>query len=295
MPLSQSTSGPKPAPASPIRHFHLKPEPGAPIDAFVPFFYIEAKIDLADVRSGWRESLSLARALEIVRFEEDALWTEDMVREIDPASVESGPPAPGTVQPLPQHVDAAHLQCIEGQFLRYLLRHFEVRIFRNPYLRLYSLPGEPKDDFTARCLEMLARPFRAELDSIRELCDRKLERVKIKYLKSDSDRGFAEERASAEVRNRIHGMAERVEELFVTAELTAEPSAGAPVYSSTADGTLEQRLASIESEARDAIRRLATEYTEMAENLDEYLVRPSLKDIRLGGVSILWIPSRVAA
>jgi hypothetical protein len=192
-------------------------------------------------------------------------------------------------------VDAAHLQYIEGQFLRYLLRHFEVRIFRNPYLRLYSLPGEPKDDFTARCLEMLARPFRAELDSIRELCDRKLERVKIKYLKSDSDRGFAEERVSAEARNRIHEMAERVEELFVTAELTAEPSAGDPVYSTTADGTLEQRLASIESEARDAIRRLATEYTEMAENLDEYLVRPSLKDIRLGGVSVLWIPPRVTA
>ena len=96
-------------------------------------------------------------------------------------------------EPLPSHVDAIYLQCIEGQFLRYLLRHFEVRVFRNPYLRLYSLPGESKDDFTARCLEMLARSFRSELDGIRELCDRKLERVKLKYLKPGSDRGFAEE------------------------------------------------------------------------------------------------------
>ncbi len=288
--MSQSTPVPNPVSTTPIRHFHLKPEPGAAVGGFAPFFYIEAKIDLADVRSGFRESLSVARALEIIQFEGDALWTEDMVRDIDPSSVAGGLPASTALQPLPPHVDAAHLRWIESQFLRYLLRHFEVRIYRNPYLRFYSLPGEPKDDFTARCLEMLARPFRAELDSIRELCDRKLERVKIKYLKADSYRGFAEERVSAEARNRIHGMAERVEELFVTAELTAEPSGGDPMFSGTADGTLEQRLASIESEARDAIRRLASEYTEMAENLDEYLVRPTLKDIRLGGASILWMP-----
>ncbi len=290
MSLSQITSSPNPAPASPIRHFHLKPEQGAAINGFTPFFYLEAKIDLADVRSGFRESLSVSRALEMIQFEGDALWTEDMVREIDPASVESGLPVTEKLPPLPDHVDASYLRRLENQFLRYLLRHFEVRILRNPYLRVYSLPEESKNDFTVRCLEMLARPFRAELDTIRELCDRKLERIKLKYLKPDSERGFAEERASAEARNRIHEMAERVEELFVTAELTAEPSGDDPRFSWTADGTLEQRLATLESEARDAIRRLAIEYREMAGNLDEYLVRPSLKDIGLGGAAILWIP-----
>jgi hypothetical protein len=137
---------------------------------------------------------------------------------------------------------------------------------------------------------MLARPFRAELDTIRELCDRKLERVKLKFLKPDTGLGFAEERTSAEARNRIHEMAERVEQLFVSAELTAGPSGGDPKFSWTADSTLEQRLALIEGEAREAIRRLAIEYMEMAGNLDEYLVRPSLKDIRLGKASILWMP-----
>lgn len=281
---------PNPAPSSPIRHFHLKPEQDTPVQRFVPFFYLEAKIDLADVRSGLRESLSASRALEIIRFEGDALWTEDMVRVIDPVSVASGLPAAAMLAPLPDHVDPAHLQEVEVQFLRYLLRHFEVRIFRNPYLRLYSLPGESRGDFAVRCLEMLARPFRAELDTIRELCDRKLERVKLKFLKPDTGLGFAEERTSAEARNRIHEMAERVEQLFVSAELTAGPSGGDPKFSWTADSTLEQRLALIEGEAREAIRRLAIEYMEMAGNLDEYLVRPSLKDIRLGKASILWMP-----
>jgi hypothetical protein len=290
MSLTQNISVPKPGPVSPIRHFHLKAAPGAATEGFVPFFYLEAKIDLADVRSGVRESLSVSRALEVVQLEGDALWTEDMVRTIDPASLEVGLPISPAPQPLPSHLDAAHLQRVESQFLRYLLRHFEVRVFRNPYLRLYSLPGESRDDFTVRCVEMLARPFRAELDGIRELCDRKLERVKLKHLKTGGGGGFAEESASAEARNRIHEMAERVEELFVRAELTAEPSSGDLMFSGAADGTLEQRLASIEAEARDAIRRLAIEYTEMAGNLDEYLVRPSLKDIRLGRASILWMP-----
>ena len=281
---------PTPAPVSPIRHFHSKPDQNAPVQGFVPFFYIEAKIDFADVRSGLHESLSVSRALEIIQFEGDALWTEDMVRVIDPVSVESGLPAAAKLVPLPDHVDTAHLLGVEMQFMRYLLRHFEVRIFRNPYLRLYSLPGESKDDFTVRCLEMLARPFRAELDTIRELCDRKLERVKLKYLRPDAGGGFAEERISAEARNRIHEMAERIEQLFVTAELTAELSGGDSRFSWTADGTLEQRLTLIEGEAREAIRRLAIEYTEMAGNLDEYLVRPSLKDIQLGRASILWMP-----
>jgi hypothetical protein len=295
MSLSQSTSPRKRGPIGPVRHFHLKTAPGAAGEEFVPFFYLEAKIDLADVRSGVRESLSVTRALEIVQLEGDALWTEDMVRTVDPAFVEGGLPGSPALNSLPSHVDAIYLQRVESQFLRYLLRHFEVHVFRNPYLRHYSLPGESKDDFTARCLEMLARSFRNELDGIRELCDRKLERVRLKYLKPGRVEGFAEERISAEARNRIHEMAERVEELFVTAELTAEPSGGDPMFPGTADGTLEQRLASIECEARDAIRRLAIEYTEMAGNLDEYLVRPSLRDIRLGHASILWMPVRVTA
>jgi len=286
--LTRSTSLPKPNPANPVRHFHLKTADAQ--KEYNPFFYLEAKIDLADVRSGLRESLSVTRALEIVQFDGDALWTEDMVQGVDPATVEAGLPAVPALRPLPSHVDAACLKRVESQFLRYLLRHFAVCIFRNPYLRLYSLPGETNEDFTTRCLEILAQPFRAELDDIRELSDRKLERVKLAYLKPAGPGGIAEERASAELRNRIHEMAERVEELFVTAELTAEPAEGDPMFSETADGTVEQRLAQIEVEARDAIRRLAIEYTAMAGNLDECVVRPSMRDIQVGRASILWIP-----
>lgn len=290
MPLNQRASTRKPATISPIRHLHLNAARDAAGSEFVPFFYLEAKIDLADVRSGLRESLNVNRALEIIQLEGDILWTEDMVQPVDPALVESGMPASHALKPLPSHVDAAQLRWIESQFLSYLLRHFEVRILRNPCLSLYSLPGESKGDFTARCLETLARPFRADLDAIRELCDRKLERVKLRYLRPGGAGGFVEERVSGEARNRIHGMAERIEELFVRAELTSEPAGGDPMFPGTSDGTLEQRLASIEGEAREAIRRLSIEYTEMAGNLDEYLVRPSLKDIQLGGVSILWMP-----
>jgi hypothetical protein len=291
--LKKPASNPNTADSGTIRHFYLKPAGDAAAAEFAPRFYLEAKIDLSDVRSGLRESLSVNRALELILLEGDVLWTEDMVQAIDPDVVESGLPPSPRLKPLPPNVDAACLRSVENQFLSYLLRHFEVRIFRNPILRLYSLPVESKDDFRARCLETLARPFRADLDNIRELCDRKLERVKLRYLRLESGGGFAEERISAEARNWIHEMSERVEELFVRAELTSEPAVGNPMFPHPADGTLEQRLALIESEAREAIRRLADEYTEIAGQLDEYLVRPSLKDIRLGGVSILWMPVRV--
>ena len=52
--------------------------------------------------------------------------------------------------------------------------HVSCAIFRSI---CYSSPGESREDFHTRCLELLGDSFRAELDEMREVIQRRLGRI----------------------------------------------------------------------------------------------------------------------
>ncbi|NWG12357.1 MAG: hypothetical protein HXY20_02345 [Acidobacteria bacterium] len=259
-----------------------------PTAEYAPRFYLEAKIDIADVRSGFRESLSVNRALDIVPLEEDALWTEDMVHDVSPEMMADMPPPGAKVLPLPAFVNREHIRRVERQFLSYLLRHFEIRIYRNPALNLYSAAGESRGDFEARCLESLEGSFRQDLDGLREVFERRVEKIKEGSLRAERWTDPEPDKLTTQVRNRIHQASERIVDLFLRAELRQNPPAHARPGNLGDD--LDDRLAWIELEASEAVRRLMEEYLGRAGDLDEYVVRPSLKDVHVGAVTILWVP-----
>ncbi len=270
-----------------IPHWYL----GADADRaaeYAPLFYLEAKIDMADVRSGFRESLSVNRAFDIVPLEGDALWTEDMVYPVDPSLMMSKPPHGAKLLPLPDFITREHLQWVERQFVSYLLRHFEVRIFCNHALNLYSAAGESRADFEFRCLEAQERSFRQDLDNLREVFERRIEQSRERYLRIERWGDPEPDRIATQIRNRIHETSERIADLFIRAELGRNPSACS--RSGSAGGELDERLAWIEAAASEAVRHLMADYLGKAGDLDEYAVRPNLKDIHVSAVSILWVP-----
>ncbi len=270
-----------------IRQRYLRADPSETAE-YVPVFYLEAKIDMADVRSGFRESLSVNRSFEIVPLEGDALWTEDMVHPVDPALIADKPPDRAKLLPLPDFVTHEHLRCVERQFLSYLLRHFEVRIYYNHTLNLYSAAGEARTDFAVRCLEALESSFRQDLDGLREVFERRIEQSKERHLRVEPWGDPEPDRVATQVRNRIHETSERISDMFVRAELGRNPPSHS--RSESPGDELDERLAWIEAEASEAVRRLMAEYLAKAGDLDEYAVRPSLKDIQVGSASILWVP-----
>jgi len=275
------------APSRTIRHLYLRTD-AAHEGTFAPLFYVEARIDLADVRSGVSESINLTRALDIIPVDGDTLWTEDMVHAIDPDLIERRRPRGARLLPLPDFVDRHHLSWVESQFLSYLLRYFEVRVYFNRALNLYSAIGESREDFRSRCEEALEESFRRDLDNLREVFERRIERCKERHLKSERWDDLDQDGLTTQVRNRIHETSERIADLFLKAELGRKPAdrpqPGQP------GNELSELLASIEAEASEAARRLTSEYVETAGILDEHAVRPSLKDVHVGGASILWLP-----
>ena len=275
-----------------VKHYYLIPR-----DAvhewleYVPRFYFEAKIDFADVRSGVRESCSVSHAVHIMAFDGDTVWTRDMVMDVDPALIQTSVPEHVTLRPLPEFVDADAIARAEIQYLQYLLRYCRMRIYRNFALNLYSNSGQTLGDFTLRCVEMLAEPFRHDLDNLHEVFERKLEQIKRKYIKLKELGEFDVPNPTVQFKTILHEVSERIAQMFVSTGLNLDPECVIPVHADLSQPELAERLDSLEAEARNSIEQLLNSYREKVRNIDEYTVHPNLRDIHLARSCILWIPA----
>jgi hypothetical protein len=260
---------------------------------YVPCFYIEARIDYSDVRSGYHETRGMHHVMEIMPLEEDVAWTPDMVQTIDPLMLENRRPERARLRNLPAFVTDPLISRIEIQYLSFLLRHAQVRVLRNFSLNLYSHPGESRDDFMARCLEVFKESFRSDLDALREVMNRRLERIEEKFLRPERAAGFDSDRRASQVRNRFHTVSERIAELFLNTGLTwVDPVLALP-YPEMSLPELEHHLDALEMSVHQEILRLLASYREKVRNIDEYIIHPGLKDLHLVRTCILWVPVEV--
>jgi hypothetical protein len=260
---------------------------------YVPRFYFEARIDFADVRSGLRETIDIARAMEIYPIDNDALWTQDMVWTIDSSSISTDKPEVARLCSLPAFVDGEFLSRLETHCLRYLLRYFEVKIIYNHAAGIFSFLGESESEFTKRCLEEMGESFRHDLDRLRETFERKLERIKEKYLNSDNWRDLEPTQMRSRLRITLHQMSESITEFFLRSEHQTLPIPAVQEGLGSEMQELGERFLSLEAEVRQAVGRLKIEYQEKASNHDEYVVHPGIKDLHLERTCILWMPARL--
>jgi hypothetical protein len=281
-------------PPDKIKHLTLKVPRSAEVEQYVPRLYFEARIDLSDVRSGFRDTYSLNKALEIHPMEGDMMWTPDMAVSVDTSLIERGLPPEGKSRELPGYLDAVQLARLEALFLAYLMRYFEVRVFRNFALNLYSAPGESLEDFRLRCLDVLGEAFRVDLDALHEVLVRKLEQLREKDLRESagltSTLDFDIAKIDSQMKSRIHEVSESITNLFLNTELSLTSNQDAPSYPSPAT-EFDQRLSFLETETRHEIQRLTGLYQDRLQNIDEYVVHPNLKDIHLVRTCILWMPA----
>jgi hypothetical protein len=257
---------------------------------YVPRFYCEAKIDFADVRSGLRQTCSVSRALEIYPVDDDTLWTEDMVWTVDPSRVQSEPSVPARMRSLPAFVKGSVLPNIEACFLSYLLRNFEVRLFRSFALSIYSRFDESRDDFILQCMELLSEPFRSEMDGLRDVFNRRLEMLKEKYLGKLVWDEMDPQTNKSLYFSKLHDLSEWLADIFLRTEFSLDSVPREPSPPLIDHREFQEKLKSIESEAVQSIARILHQYREKACNIDEYIIRPNLKDVRLVRTCVLWMP-----
>jgi hypothetical protein len=288
----QESSLPRATPGK-AKQLFLRPLSAEPSQEYIPCFYVEARIDFDDVRTGYHMTCGLHNIMDMARVEDDLLWTKDMVQTVDPARLLTVQPEEARLSPLPAFVDETVLAAIETQYLRYLLRHAEARVMRNFALNIYSAPGETRDEFMARCLDALNDPFRGELEGLREVVNRRLERIEQKYVRADLAGEFESDRRRTLARSRLFTKAEVIAGLFLETELTFDAGgAGSAHYPDPSHSDLEQSLEALEFEARQDIRRLRASYQDRVRNIDEYIIHPGLKDLHLVRTCILWMPAK---
>jgi hypothetical protein len=254
----------------------------------LPFFCVEARVDFNDVRTGFRHTMSLSKALEIYSDTADLLWTDDMIYDIDLSKTTRSVPTGARLGSLPDFVNGNFLTRMEDQFVQYLLRSFEARIYRNYDLNLYSFSGESRDDFQRRCLDLFEGAKRQELDALHDVIGRKLEQLKQKYLGAAEIPELEQTRPESRNRDGYTRCSERITELFNSAEHVGNPVAAPPQFSSHMQ-EFEERLLSLEWEVQQAIQTLADSYAEKAGAIDEYILHPNLKDVHFVRSCILWM------
>jgi hypothetical protein len=258
---------------------------------YSPFFFVEARIDFNDVRTGFRSTVSLSKALEIYSVNSDMLWSDDMIRDIDPEKTTSQLPDSGLYDSLPDFVNAGFMPQMETQFISYLLRSYKVKVYRNFALNIYSTSAESLSEFAARCRELVNETQRKELNTLGEVFNRKLEQVKQKYLMANASDSFELARTDSQNREVFLDYAEKIADLFLYS------GAGARTENdfsrrSLCNQELVERLVSLESEARQANSRFRDSCDEKARSIDEYILHPTLKDVHLVRSCILWIPQK---
>jgi len=258
-----------------------------------PFFCIETRIDFNDVRTGFRETVSLSKALEIYSDTAELFWTDDMIREVDLAKTSVSVPDGVRLGVLPDFVDASFITRMENQFIQYLLRCFETRVYRNFDLNLYSFSGESQPEFFKRCVELFESPKRQELDELYEVFTRRLEQIRQKYIGLPDIGGLDQAKADSSNKDAFMNCSDRISRLFYSAEPVPDPSI-APSRRPSGVQELDEQLLSLEKEARQAFSNLCSRYEQKAQGIDEYILHPNLKDIHFVRSCILWIPRRNA-
>jgi hypothetical protein len=260
---------------------------------YCPFFYVEVRIDFNDVRTGFRATESLNKALEIYAASADLIWSDDMIQDVHPEEITPSAPGEIRLRSLPDFVDASYISQMETQFIQYLLRSYKTKIFRNSELDVYSGAGESLSDFKSRCLDLLESSKRHELDSLHEVFERRLAQIRQKYLGTSASDNIELAKIESQSRDIFSHYAERIAGFFLQPELGLSAD-GNPLHIPRKNLEVEERLLALEMEARQAIARLWDSNKAKAQSIDEYILHPNLKDIHFVRSCILWIPAKAA-
>jgi len=260
---------------------------------YFPCVYIEAGIDFNDVRTGYRASIKLARALKIHETKKIPGWTDEIIQDANIARIQDTRPPSARLRALPEFVDAGFIELVKNLYIERLTKSWKKILYRNSELDIYSGAGESREEFIVRCRELFFGQLREELNKLLLTFNRMLEQLKEKYV-GISEEEFTEHeknKSATDDRNIYSQYAERIASMFLAAASEANIAVH-NILRIDKNSELEERLIALTSEARSKIVNLYDDYESKSAFIDEYILRPNLKNIRCERSCILWMPKR---
>ena len=266
---------------------------------YFPCVYIDAVIDFNDIRTGYKGAEKLARALKIYDTHAVMGWAEEIILDANVDRIQEIMPPNVRLDPLPEFADDNFVINIKNRYIEHLTRSWKKILYRNSELDIYSCTGESREEFIIRCREQFLEQMRIEIEQLRVIFNRMQEQLKEKYL------GIVEEELSESMpltpdatdRDIYSRYAEHIAGLFLNAVSSATISETAKT--SEVDipridkkSELEERLIALTAESRQKIALLRESYEKKMDIVDEYILRPNLKNIHCERSCILWMPRK---
>jgi hypothetical protein len=278
-----------------IESLYLRPEdPNITASEYYACVYIEASVDFNDIRTGYKGATKLARALKIHEGGTVSGWSEEIIQDANIDRINEIPPHAAQLHPPPEFLNAEFINIVKNRYIEYLTRSWKKILYRNSELDIYSSAGESREEFAVRCRELFLGRMCEELNKLRVIFNRMQEQLKEKYLGIVVTELPGSAPLTPEAKNRgiYSRYVERIDALFMRAASSAV-NASSDLLRMDKNSELEERLIALTAEACRKIALLRENYEKKVELIDEYILRPNLKNIRCERSCILWMPREV--
>jgi hypothetical protein len=217
------------------------------------------------------------------------------------------PPAPVWVLPSADIKNKAYFTRAKQDLQDHLFRNRSIEIFQNPDLKLFSRPGESRDDFAARCNAAADEQTDREADKLRASLATKSDRIrdaiskaedKIREVDADKKRKGLD--AVIAVGGGILGsfLGGKLKTKSILTTLGRASSKGGMTKQAserleTAQNRLkeeQEELHDIESQLEDDLRSIADGWDKKAENIIVLEIPLEKTDIRVDEIALVWVP-----
>jgi|Deesub1362A_J573_1020465.scaffolds.fasta_scaffold00778_2 hypothetical protein len=230
-------------------------------------------------------------------------WDEYHAPAIDPRELDAGP-SPGAVfaELEPPLGDAKMLKRLQKDFQDFAYRSAELRLEYNPQLKLVAKPGMTKAEFRALCSERARQALEEEVDKIKEKYLRKIKRLQAKIAREEQE--LAEDKAEFSAR-KMEEMAthfenvlglfggsrsrRRISSSLTKRRLTSKAKADI-AESEQLIAAFKRDLEELELEMAEAVDEVEDRWEEAAAEIEEKVLRPYKKDVRVDLFGVAWFP-----
>ena len=259
-----------------MKHYCLK----GSRDARVPSLLFEIKIDLQDVRSGYRFS-DWGLFLKALWLEENDLdWTSDMVVVQDPSELEEVVPDTSLTWP----------ELADQKMAHYLIRYYHPRAWQNRALGLFSMASESREEFVARCRDTLHDPRERDLKKVREVYFHRIVEMEPRLIRETEQEEMGEAwraRRIVQIQDVFNEVRESLSRDLLSAR---QPVGELPRLVSSFEMGAEM-TAQLEALRREFVERyndVLTDYERQANEVEPYEVPLAYSHIEIVSRSVVW-------
>ena len=210
-----------------------------------------------------------------------------------------------TYTPLPSFLDdSSEIDDAVKDFIEYIYRTGKKELYFNAPLKLYSRPGESKEDFEQRCLDQADDGFAEEFAKKQRTIQRNIERMETKQRRlSDRIEDAEQDAKSRDMETVVRGLESIAGFVFGRRRSVGRAISGtlskrrmadrqrrrADNYSADLQEVLDE-IDRLQDELAQTEEELREEYRQKAEQITPYPVPADRGDVRLLSAQLVWVP-----